>query len=307
MSAVEFATLEEVDLRQAWAHEAHAFTPWLAANLDRLSQALGIPLELERAEAPVGRYSADILARNPQDGSAVLIENQLEFSDHTHLGQILTYLTGLEAQTVVWVAPAFREEHLSALRWLNEHTVEPFAFFAVRVRVVRIGASPFAPLFEVLERPNGWDRRLQEVAREAREASPVASRRRAFWTAYVHRFPEAAHDVAAGGGVARWRAVPRIGLVISQWLSADGVGVFVRGGRGVDGPAVRGRLVAYAAELESRLGAALGEGAYPFSKRLDLDPTDEANWPQLADWLDAEARRYAQALTDIIPLTAEES
>lgn len=110
---IEFGTLADAPLREAWAHEAHAFTPWLAANLDRLSATIGIPLELTGTEMRVGTFSADILARNPMDDSVVLIENQLEGSDHTHLGQIMTYLAGLETHTMVWVAPSFREEHLS--------------------------------------------------------------------------------------------------------------------------------------------------------------------------------------------------
>lgn len=106
MNEMVFGRLEEVEPRSAWTHEASNFTPWLAENLDRLSEALGIILELDDVEVPVGRYAADILARNAQDGTAVLIENQLEFSDHGHLGQILTYLTGLAAKTIVWGRPA---------------------------------------------------------------------------------------------------------------------------------------------------------------------------------------------------------
>ena len=102
----EFGRLEPVDLRTAWRHEALNFTPWLAENLDRLSQAVGIEMSLEDTEVQIDRFSADILARNAQDDSLVLIENQLEWSDHTHLGQILTYLAGLQAQSVIWVASA---------------------------------------------------------------------------------------------------------------------------------------------------------------------------------------------------------
>lgn len=171
-----FGRLEDVEPRSAWAHEAHAFTPWLAENLDRLSEAIGIPLELTGREVGVGRYSADILASSPGDGAVVLIENQLEASDHTHLGQILTYLAGLEAQVVIWLAPQFREEHLSALRWLNQHTDDRFSFFAVRLRVVKIGNSPPAPLFDILEKPNTWDRRVQQKAREVAEPSAVTTR-----------------------------------------------------------------------------------------------------------------------------------
>ena len=97
-------------------------------------------------------YSADILATYPADGSRVIIENQLESTDHTHLGQIMTYLAGLEAKTVVWIARDFRGPHLSAIRWLNTHTTDEFAFFAIKLRVVQIGdnSSIVAPLFEVV-------------------------------------------------------------------------------------------------------------------------------------------------------------
>ncbi len=107
MTNPELGVLTDVDVRLAWAHEAHSFTPWLAQHLDALAVVIGIPLELEGREVSVETFYADILARNPQDGSLVLIENQLEATDHGHLGQIMTYLAGLEAETVVWVATSF--------------------------------------------------------------------------------------------------------------------------------------------------------------------------------------------------------
>ncbi len=301
MTETVFATLREVDPRTAWLHEAHVFTPWLAANLDRLSQAVGIPLDLERAEAPVGRYSADILARNPQDGSAVLIENQLEASDHTHLGQIMTYLTGLDAKTMIWVAPSFREEHLSALRWLNEHTVDPFAFFAVRVRVVQIADSPLAPLFEVLERPNGWDRQLQEVARESRELSEIGVFRRAFWTHLLERHPSSARFGAAGADSSRWRPVEGHPVVVVEYLAQDGVGIFVRGPRGAPRETAVALLTPAASLLSERLGAPLGdERTGMFGKFLGIDSRNKDNWGQMADWQEQEAARYAAILAEAL-------
>ncbi len=106
-SSDNFGDLTDVELREAWPHEALDFTPWLAENLDRLSKVIDIQLELVETEQSVDEFNADILARNPTDDSLVLIENQLERSDHTHLGQILTYLAGLEAHTVIWVARSF--------------------------------------------------------------------------------------------------------------------------------------------------------------------------------------------------------
>ena len=169
----KLGTLKSVNLREAWSNEAQDFTPWLANNLDRLSTAIGIPLELEGQEVSVDSFSADILARNPQNDSRVLIENQLEKTDHTHLGQILTYLAGLEAQVVMWVASSFRDPHISAVQWLNDHTVEPFAFFAIQVKAVQIGNSPIAPLFEVVAKPNDWDRQIQKKVHSSGELSEV--------------------------------------------------------------------------------------------------------------------------------------
>ena len=177
MAMRPLGALDSVDPREAWDNEAHDFTPWLADNLGHLATAIGIELEREGTEMHVGPLRADIVARNPRDDSRVLIENQLEHADLHHLGQVLAYLAGLEAKTVVWVAKGFDEAHLSALRWLNEHTAESFAFFAVRVRVVRIGDSPLAPVFEVLEPPErlgspGAGHGADPRADQARPVSP---------------------------------------------------------------------------------------------------------------------------------------
>jgi hypothetical protein len=144
----------------------------------------------------------------------------------------MTYLAGLNAQAVVWVASNFREPHLSAIRWLNEHTVAPFAFFAVQLRVLRIGNSPLAPVFDVLEKPNGWERALQEVARETREPSELGATRRGFWTFLLARHPdEAAHGPATAAS-SRWRIVQPVGIVVAQYLAVGSIGVFIRGLRG---------------------------------------------------------------------------
>jgi len=294
MTEIAFGSLVDVPLREAWSHEAHRFTPWLAANLDRLSSVIGMPLELSGTEMRVGSFSADILARNAADDSVVLIENQLEASDHTHLGQIMTYLAGLEAQTMVWIAPSFRAEHLSAIRWLNEHTVDPFAFFAVRVRVVRISESPYAPLFEVIERPNNWDRQISEKKRAVEgDRSELGQHRLAFWTHFCARHPEAGKPSAASS---RWAALPGTDIVVVQYLSRTGAGVFVRPPRGASrddlevfvGPHIE-QLVA---ELEARRELDLGS-------RLATDPYDQANWDQMSDWLAERTKAYQKAFARI--------
>src|SRR5437667_8314691 len=122
--AVELGRLERVDPRLVWGHEADAFTPWLLENADRLAEALGIDLELEAAEHKVGGYSLDLVGRDITNDAVLIVENQLEMTDHSHLGQVLTYAAGTGASTIVWIATAFREEHRQALDWLNENTGE---------------------------------------------------------------------------------------------------------------------------------------------------------------------------------------
>ena len=215
---MQFADLNEINLRAAWPDEARDFTPWLSENLERLSRTLGIPMELEDIEVPVEQFSADVLARNPTDNSLILIENQLEQTDHSHLGQIMTYLAGLQAQTIIWIAREFREPHLSAVRWLNDHTSDPFSFFAIQVKVVRIGndeSSPVSPVFEVLEKPNEWDRRITDTKNEA--LNELQKYRHDFWQSYAQEYPEDIQIRPNHIGANVFHNMS--GLVVSQYLA----------------------------------------------------------------------------------------
>jgi hypothetical protein len=149
--------------RDVWTSEAGDFTPWLAENLDVLGDELGMSLTLVAQEVPVGEFRLDIQAQTP-DGRVVIVENQLERTDHGHLGQLLVYASGLEAAAVVWVAPRFRDDHRRTLDWLNERTDTGVDFFGVEVAVVQIGETgPRAPVFEVVARPNNWQKGVKEA------------------------------------------------------------------------------------------------------------------------------------------------
>jgi len=151
--------LEKVDLRDYWVNEARDFTPWLGeeANLKLLADTIGVSeLELVKEEQAVGDFRADILAKN-SEGKYVVIENQLEQSDHNHLGQIITYSSGLDAACVVWVAPEIRDEHRKAIDWLNSVAKGAANFFALEIELWRIGGSEAAPKFNVVCRPNAWE------------------------------------------------------------------------------------------------------------------------------------------------------
>lgn len=157
----ELGRLTPVPLRHIWPHEAQNFTPWLAGNLDALSDALALgELELIGTEHRVGPFAIDVLART-SEGEQVVIENQLERSDHGHLGQLVTYAAGVGATMIVWVLPELQDEHRSALDWLNEHTDEHVNFFGVVVEAMRIGDSLPAPVFRVEARPNDWQKRVR--------------------------------------------------------------------------------------------------------------------------------------------------
>ncbi|WP_428386709.1 DUF4268 domain-containing protein [Mucisphaera sp.] len=144
------------DLRSIWPNEASSFTPWLSQRLEQLSEALGLDLELEGTEQPVGNFSVDILARDLSRNRTVVIENQLEASDHIHLGQLLTYASGLDAETVIWIVKQLRPEHRQALDWLNQHTDDDLEFFAVSIELLQIDDSLLAPHFKLEVTPNEW-------------------------------------------------------------------------------------------------------------------------------------------------------
>ena len=163
--------LERVDLRDVWRTEAQDFTPWLARedNLAILDETLNMDLELISTEKRVGDFSADITCTNTDDGSDVLIENQLERTDHTHLGQLLTYAASLHAVSVIWIAAKFKDEHRAAMDWLNEITDPKFRFFGLEVELWRIGESLAAPKFNIVSKPNDWTRSVNQATRKASE------------------------------------------------------------------------------------------------------------------------------------------
>ena len=174
----ELGRLKQVELRDIWGNEAQHFTPWLAAeeNLSVLADTLDMELELEDQEMDVGQFRADILCKNADGGSWVLIENQLERTDHRHLGQLLTYAAGLHAVTICWIAKNFTEEHRATLDWLNEITDGRFQFFGLEIEVWKIGNSLPAPKFNVVSKPNDWSRSgCQDRPRKhnAHETSPM--------------------------------------------------------------------------------------------------------------------------------------
>ena len=188
MDKPSLGRLEHIDLRAHWEREDTDFTPWLAEedNITLLGDTIGMELEVQEQEANVGPFRADILCRNTADNTFVLIENQLDRTDHGHLGQLMTYAAGLDAVTLVWVVKRFTEEHRAALDWLNRITHEDFRFFGLEIELWRIADSPMAPKFNLVAKPNNWSKTIKEVAQGSR--SKLSLRQQLlleYWTSFA--------------------------------------------------------------------------------------------------------------------------
>lgn len=178
----DVAELEEVPLEDQWPKEEEDFTPWLAANISYLSNAVEIDLEVQDTEANVGGYYADIHATDIEGERDVVIENQYNSSDHRHLGQSLIYSGALDADVIIWVAEEFNDAYLDAIQWFNKRTNDETGFFAVEASLVRIEDSPVAPRFDVVARPSSWPLSTGET--------DTQKEHRRFWHGFEQRLEE---------------------------------------------------------------------------------------------------------------------
>lgn len=151
---MDLGILKIITPRKKWNHEERDFTPWLAEHIDELSKAVGVELEVENTEVACGPYSADILAKDTGTGKFVVIENQLEKTNHDHLGKAITYASVLDASTVIWIATDFTEEHKKALDWLNDHTNDEISCYGVQLELWQIDESKPALKFNIISKPN---------------------------------------------------------------------------------------------------------------------------------------------------------
>ena len=280
--------LEDVDLREAWPREDRDFTPWLAEeyNIELLASAIGINLEVEEQEKRVGQYRADILCRDIDSDSDnwVLIENQLDPSNHRHLGQLLTYAAGLDAVTVVWIAKKFSDEHSATLDWLNEITPSEVRLFGLEIELWRIGESQMAPKFNVVSRPNDWSgRKHLAPGLSAREKLQLE-----YWDSFIEVVKQQSGVIQATTPAAR----PWIQFSIGRAEFGLRTVISVRGGwidirlviRGDDAKAYYNLLLQDKDGIEDESGLQFEWRELPANKesqitlRIEENPNDRDSW-----------------------------
>lgn len=307
--------IDRVELRSIWTSEDRHFTPWLAQpeNLELLGAALGIDLELEAQEKDVGPFRADILCKNTaEEDSWVVIENQIEKTDHKHLGQLMTYASGLQAKTVVWISAEFSEEHRAALDWLNRIANRSVRFFGLEVELWKIGDSPAAPRFNIVCQPNDWEATVEQAkdAISAAEGNQSQRLRIRYWTAFrefLHerqsklrpQKPSMEHWYSFGIGTAKAHTHA---LLITRSKSV-GVELYVPSD---DDKAIFRDLMEKKAEIETGIGAPLDWQELPERKGsrvrllLSADAYNESAWPEQFEWLQRNLERFDQVFRPLL-------
>lgn len=317
MTTPPLGRLTRVDLRDAWKHEATHFTPWLALpdNIALLAEAIGLDgLEVQSQEQAVGPFRADILCRDTASGALVLIENQLTRTDHSHLGQLLTYAAGLKAVTLVWIAERFTDEHRAALDWLNEITDESFNAFGLEIELWRIGDSPLAPKFNVVAQPNEWAKVAQEAARTHPAAGSTGATYAEFWNEFgaFLAVKKARFKPPKAGNTSNWWSwgVGRttFALCLRLDLKNGEASVFLNFG----GPDARAHFYLLKVD-EASIGTELGQAPIwedkPENKEkkvltsFQAPSGDRAQWPKVFAWaldrLDAYDRVFRPRVMDL--------
>lgn len=278
----ELDKLVKVPLRDIWKHEAIDFTQWLGIqeNLDLLSEEIGVELLNPQTEVSVGKFNVDILAEDEAERK-VIIENQLEVTNHDHLGKLITYGSGLDAEIIIWIVERVREEHQQAITWLNENTTKNLNFFLIEMQAWRIGKSLPAPSFNIVAQPNDWAKTVREQSSTSRNnVTDFKLKQQEFW----EKFREYASENTKVIGSFR-KALPqhwynvrlgtskaKIALTINSRSSEIGCEVFIR-----DDKELFHRLFEKRDSIEKSIGAELGWQELPNKKGSRIILTREAD------------------------------
>ncbi len=302
---LKLGQLKKLKLKSVWSHEERDFTPWLSedAHLAALSEAIGMDLQLDRIEVPVGPYWADMLAQDAS-GDYVVIENQFGRTNHDHLGKLLTYGATLGASAVVWIAEHFTDEHRKTIDWLNERTIDSLSLYAVQLEVLQIDESSPAIRFNIICEPNQVVRAATK-AKTSGALTEVQQMQLDFWTMFQMRLlekkvvqsaqtprPQYWFDVALG----------RTNFFLSNILdtSAGRIGVRVYIGNRI-AKAALSQLEKDREDIEKEIGETLSWNPTPEKRDKiiglfrTVDISKREAWPEYCDWLVDYVGRFRKA------------
>ncbi len=299
--------LEPVSVRELWAHEERGFSAWLETNLDTLSEAVGVTLSDPQRELLAGNFQVDLVAED-ENGDRVIVENQLEATNHDHLGKLITYITNLDAKAAIWITTAPRPEHIRAIQWLNETTPDDIAFFLVRLAAYRIAGSAPAPLFTVIVGPSAESKDFGKQKKELAERHVL---RLKFWEQllqrakekgvllHAQRSPSKDSWISAGAGI-------RSGVSFTYvvWMTEDSaVEIYIDTGDKDENKRIFDGLHGKKSEIELAFGAPLSwerldekRGSRVRSTIRNGGLVDEDKWPLMQDTMIAAMDRLAKAV-----------
>lgn len=298
--------LKSIDLRSVWGHEALHFTRWLSKdeNISLLADELDIDLENIKTEESAGRYSVDILAEEVNTRRKVIIENQLEATDHKHLGQLLTYASAHDASIIIWIVKDYTEEHKQAIDWFNRHMPEQISFFLVQIELWQIGNSDPAPKFNIISQPNNWAKTLKNAtASEKGNPSELKLLQQRFWQTlkeYVNKLetktsvsygrtprPQHWYDISFGTSKAN------ISLTFNSKQNQVGCELYIK-----NDESIFNRILKDEDDIKQELGSDLlfmdlpESAAFRIIKYYSCDPTNETKWEDYFIWLNAQAEKF---------------
>lgn len=289
------------DLRSVWPHEANDFTKWLAQeeNLALLSDAIDIDLELEERESSVGSFNVDIYAKESGTNRRVIIENQLEDTNHDHLGKLITYASGKGAEVIVWIVKRARDEHRQAIEWLNQHTDSNIGFFLLEIELWQIGDSEKAPRFNVVEKPNDWSKTMKTID----GLSNTDLLKLEFWNGFndamsnndefKHHFrarkasPQHWYDLSIGS------SAYHIGLTINTQKQSIGAEIYIS-----DDKELFEHFKQYKDEIAAMLNSEVdwreAKKACRICISTDINPKKQESWQKAYSWLLEKAIIYKE-------------
>lgn len=291
---MDLSRIEKVDIRSQWANEEYDFTPWLAqeGNIQILADEIGIDIEVEDTEVFIGSYKADVVARDGE-GRKIIIENQLSKTDHKHLGQILTYASGVDAKIIIWVCTAVTDEHRQAIDWLNEISNEDVAFFACEIELWRIDDSKAAPVFKTKSSPNDWFKSVKNAI-PVKALSETKQLHLKFWNAFKEYMDDAGTDLRMRNPWPRnWypitigRSKFQITLTNNTQTNRLGCEIYIRGKQAKKAFSL---LYTDKAEIENQIGQLdwqeLPEGQdCRIVNYKKFDVKEESSWSEIFAWM----------------------